>query len=136
MSHLIQYGTYTPVVTLNGAGTAPQYSTASGTWTIVGRLCFVDIMLSGDGGNEGSGAGQILVSLPFVIGANQLPINIMAGSCINGISESLLYATLTAGLQTVALQNQKSASQIGDFTGADQNNTTRSLRLSLKILLN
>lgn len=135
MSHLIHKGTYTPVVTLNGAGTSPQYSTALGTWTKVGRLCFVDIQLIGDGGNEGSGAGQILVSLPFIIGTSQLPVNIMAGSSINGIQETLLYATLTSGLQTAALQNQKSATQIGDFTGADQNNTTRSIRLSLKILI-
>lgn len=136
MSHLIQYGTYTPVVTLSGAGTAPQYLTASGTYTIVGRTCFCDIYLNGDGGNEGAGAGQILVSIPHVIGASQLPVNIPAGSSINNITEYTLYALLTPTLQTVALQRLVSATQIGDFTGADQNNATRSIRLSLKILLN
>lgn len=136
MSHLIQSGTYVPVVTLNGAGTAPQYSTATGIWKTSGSVCWVDIYLTGDGGNEGAGAGQILVSIPFVVGPSQLPINIVAGSSINNISEYSLYATLTSGLQSVALQRLVSATQLGNFTGADQNNTTRSIRLSLKIVIN
>ena len=129
-------GTYTPVVTLNGAGTVPQYSTALGTWTIVDRLCFFNIQLSGDGGDEGAGASGILITLPFTTGASQLPIISQLGTGVNGTDESDLYCAVSSSSSTMAILKRASASALAEFTGADQNNTTRGIYISGKILLN
>jgi hypothetical protein len=128
-------GTFTPVVTLTGAGTAPQYTTASGTYTRNGRTCFFNILLSGDGGNEGSGAGVITITLPFSTSADQLAITVQGGISNNGGTENLLYYVLSASSSTLTLKRQQSATQLTDFTGADQNNTTRSIQIMGKILV-
>ncbi len=129
-------GTWTPVVTLNGAGTVPQYSTALGTWTIVDRLCFFNIQLSGDGGNEGAGASGILISLPFTTGSGQLPIISQLGVAVNGTDESDLYCSMSASSSTMAILKRASSTALAEFTGADQNNTTRGIYITGKILLN
>lgn len=136
MSYLIRSGNWTPIVTLTGAGTAPQYSTALGTWTKVGRIIFWNIQLSGDGGNEGSGAGIITISLPFTSGPSQIPIIQNGGVAINGAQENNLSVVHSASSTTIQVKYQQSASQLQDFTGADQNNTTRSIYLTGKSILN
>lgn len=129
-------GDWTPIVTLTGAGTAPQYSTTIGTYSRIGRVVFYQIQLSGDGGNEGSGVGAITVTLPFTTGANQYASISHGGVSINGVQENNIFCLMSAGSTTMSLKYQSSASQLSDFTGADQNNTTRSIILSGKFIIN
>ena len=58
------WSTYTPTVTATGAGTPPQYTTNIGYYMQIGKIMFVEVKLSGDGGNEGSGVDQLQVAIP------------------------------------------------------------------------
>lgn len=129
-------GTFTPTVTLiGGAGnTVPVYSTNSGRYTRIGNRVLVEIYLNGDGGNEGAGTGTIEIALPFTAGANMPGGNFSAGSITNNTESQPAYGFIQAGTATVAVRMQTDTagalnSTITGATGADQNNTTRSIRL-------
>lgn len=129
-------GTFTPTVTLvGGAGnTVPVYSTNTGRYTQIGNQCFVDIYLTGDGGNEGAGSGVINIALPITAGASHPAGNFLAGSLINGSSQKPCYGVLTGGATTVALKMQGDTAGAlidtnPDVTGNNQNNATRSIRM-------
>lgn len=123
---------YTPVLTLvGGAGnTVPQYTTNLGRYFFVGGYIFVQIDLTGDGGNEGAGSGQVNISLPRNAGSNQLGDYTTVGTLLNGTAFIPNIAGMfTAGGSTLAL-GKVSAGNFAIVTGADQNNTTRTIRLS------
>lgn len=128
--------TFTPTVTLvGGAGnTVPVYSTNSGRYERIGNRVFVDIYLTGDGGNEGAGTGVLTVAIPLTASANHNTGYFTAGSVINGTEEQICYGVINGAVATVSLAMQADTagavgSDIVDVTGADQNSTTRSVRL-------
>jgi hypothetical protein len=56
---------------VGGAGnTVPVYSTNTGRYTRVGNTIFVNVYLTGDGGAEGAGTGQINIALPITASAS------------------------------------------------------------------
>lgn len=128
-------GTWTPVVTLvGGAGnTVPVYTTNSGVYTRIGRVVLFCILLSGDGGAEGAGTGQITISLPFSTSSAQLAVRAVSGTAVNGANETLLSIQFAASSSTFSLFG--GASDLTSFTGAGQNNTSRSISLTGKILV-
>jgi hypothetical protein len=115
-------GTFTPTVTLvGGSGNiVPVYTTNIGRYTRIGRLCWVNIFLEGDGGAEGAGSGIINIALPFTASANQPSGHMNVVVRTNG--------TLTPTVASIAA-NATTIELIAS-PGSSQNNTTRSLRLS------
>ena len=124
--------TFTPTVTLvGGAGnTVPVYSTNTGRYTRVGNKVFVNILLSGDGGAEGAGTGQLTIALPISSSASQAAIDVPAGIGLNNATSSQLYVTLAASSATMSLKSYATDGTFAAYTGDSQNNATRSIGLS------
>lgn len=125
-------GTFTPTVTLvGGAGnTVPVYSTNQGTYTRIGNMVFVDIVLTGDGGAEGAGTGVVNIALPITasaanIGASTFP----CGTALNLAVTFPIYGSIASSATTISLNFLNTIStQIG-FTGVNQNNSSRTIQL-------
>lgn len=123
--------TFTPTVTLvGGAGnTVPVYSTNTGRYFVIGRLCFVEVYLTGDGGAEGAGTGQFNVALPVTAGANHPDSKFHAGYALNNVTEYEVDGVIAGSATTIALSYLNLLTTTAAFTGADQNNATRTVRL-------
>lgn len=139
--HPYLFGTWVPVVTL-GAGvgnTVPVYTTNSGTYTRIGRAVFFNILLSGDGGAEGAGTGQITLTLPFTTAASQLDITLPWGTAMNGAVEHLLFGHLIPSSATMLIARDVvlAATRVEHvaFTGVEQDNASRSIQLQGKFLV-
>lgn len=128
IAYVIGPTTFTPTVTLvGGAGnTVPQYVTNSARYTQIGRRVFCDVLLSGDGGNEGAGTGQINIALPVTASASAVGNRTPIGYYLNGGTATMLGGTVAASATTVALTVGQGTTS---FTGADQSNTTRVVTL-------
>ena len=63
---------FTPQILNNGAGATPNYLTNSGRFMVANNVVRCDILLDGDGGTPGSGAGQLSISLPALPSALRL----------------------------------------------------------------
>lgn len=128
VAYVIGPTTFTPTVTLvGGAGnTVPQYVTNSARYTQIGRRVFCDVLLSGDGGNEGAGTGQINIALPVNASASAVGQRTPVGYYTNGATAVLLGGTISASASTIAITVGQGNTS---FTGADQNNTTRTVNL-------
>lgn len=124
-------GTYTPVITLvGGAGnTVPVYSTNSGNYTRIGNRVYVDILFTGDGGAEGAGSGQFTVSLPVNYSNSVVGGYYSLGYFQNSTTFDLVLGQLTGG-NLIALIYQNTLGTFTTMTGANQNNTTREVKLS------
>lgn len=124
-------GTYTPTVTLvGGAGnTVPQYTTNTGRYVQIGNRVFVDVLLDGDGGNEGAGTGQYTVSLPITSSANNPAGHSSIGLLLNNATYFPMFGAVGASATTVGA-NKISAGVLSALVGADQNNVTRTVRLN------
>lgn len=138
--HPYVFNTWVPVVTLTGGAgnVVPVYTVNSGTYTRIGRTVFFNIELSGDAGAEGAGTGQITITLPFSTAASQLNITEPWGSAINGAKEDILFCRLTPSSATMLIFKDDVTGSDLDYivaTGADQNNVTRSIQISGKILV-
>ena len=133
LANYTTWANYTPTVTLvGGAGnTVPVYSTNSGRWMQIGKQVFVEVYLSGDGGNEGAGTGNFSIALPVAVGASAASGTdyVPCGRGVNDTSRFALYAQATAGASVMALAYWATATSFPLFTGADQNNATRSVRV-------
>lgn len=119
-------GTFTPVVTLSGAGNVPQYSSVEGFFFKIGPMVYVEYDLSGDGGLEGSSANFLQLSLPsqFPAAANFTDLVRPIGHYVNGGTNTALYGQINPSGTVLFLF--KDSNTI--MTGADQNNTSRSLK--------
>lgn len=128
-------GTFTPTVTLvGGAGnTTPVYSTNSGRYTRIGRMVFVDVYLTGDGGNEGAGTGQINIALPVTASASlptiSFPAGFPCGSSGNGADEQMMYGEIDPSGTTIRLYKWATTLDLVSWTGADQSSTSRTITL-------
>lgn len=122
-------GSWTPIVTLVGgaANVVPVYSTNSGTYTRIGRLCFFNLLLSGDGGADGAGTGQVNISLPFTSSSAQLSVRAVSGTAVNGANEVLLSILYAPSSGTISLF--QGASDLIAFPGSLQGNASRSISL-------
>lgn len=127
--------TFTPTVTLvGGAGnTVPVYTTNSGSYVRVGNRVFVDVYLTGDGGNEGAGTGQMNIALPFTAAASQYSGYSFAGTGINNTTYHIVVGEVAASATTIAL-GRLSSGAFNNFTGAEQSSTTRTIRLSFNYM--
>lgn len=126
------WSTFTPSITLTGGSgnTVPQYSTNTGRYAVVGNIVFVDVYLTGDGGNEGAGTGIFRVNLPVTAGANHPYALFPCGTAQNGSSTVyLLYGKIPGSNTTIDLNYLDSITSTAVFKGDLQNNTTRSVRL-------
>lgn len=126
--------TFAPNVTLvGGAGnTVPVYTTNVGRHTRIGRQVFVEVYLNGDGGAEGAGTGTFNIALPVTASANNQPGQVLVGTALNGSVSYLLTGEILAAATTVALSTFNLIASEILFTGADQNNVTRTVRLSFQ----
>lgn len=125
-------GTFTPTVTLvGGAGnTVPVYTTNVGRYTRIGNRVFVDIYLSGDGGAEGAGTGNLNIALP--IAASSSNTRILSGSGVgsNGAVGTPLVAEVLASATTCAIKYISTLSVYEAYLGSNQNDTSRFITLS------
>jgi hypothetical protein len=128
---------FTPTVTLvGGAGnTVPVYSTNSANATQLGNRMFVDVYLTGDGGDEGAGTGVINIELPDTANASQLSGVFPCGYALNNATAYPLYGEIAGSANTISLSYITLLGAVANFTGADQNNATRTIRLHFSYLL-
>lgn len=127
------WATYTPTVTLvGGAGnTVPVYSTNTGRWMQIGKMVFVTVLLSGDGGAEGAGTGVFTVALPVAVGASYpTEIDYPIGRAFNSTSRWIVIGRLAPAATTMTLLIWLSTTSQPGLLGDDQNNATRGLSLS------
>jgi hypothetical protein len=126
-------GTFTPTVTLvGGAGnTVPVYSTNTGRYTRIGNRCWVDILLTGDGGAEGAGTGAINLALPFAANTSFTLEPFLGGTVRNGGTEFVAAVEIpSAGASTVQVQYFDAINNRTVLSGDLQNNATRLIRLA------
>lgn len=131
LSAYTTWATFTPTVTLvGGAGnTVPQYVVNSGRYLQIGNIVFVDIYLTGDGGNEGAGTGIFNILLPVTAGASHPPDEWPCGQFTNNIIiGNPLTCIISGGATTVSLVN----TGVTGMTGNDQNNANRDVRLKFE----
>lgn len=127
-------GTFAPTVTLvGGAGnTVPVYSTNTGRYTQIGNRVFVDVYLTGDGGAEGAGTGQINIALPVAANASNPTSYFWAGYLQNGggtPAEEEVLGQIVGGGTTIALIYFNAIGTTLPVSGADQSSTTRTIRI-------
>lgn len=125
----VQWQSFTPNVSLVGGSgnTVPVYSTNTGRYLKVGTGYFVDVYLSGDGGAEGAGTGQVNIDLPSFGAApsGRFP----CGYALNNTTEFPIWGEIGNGSATIKLYYFDTISTTAIFTGANQNNATRNIRL-------
>lgn len=125
--------TYTPTVTLvGGAGnTVPVYTTNTGRYCRIGNVCFVDVYLNGDGGDEGAGTGTFTIALPITSSSNEI-VNMLhpCGHALNNATAYYLMVQPNSNAATASIYYISSLTAAPTvFTGAEQNNATRQVRL-------
>lgn len=124
--------TFTPTVTLVGGSgnTVPVYSTNTGRSTRIGNKFFNSVLLVGDGGAEGAGTGQFTMAIGTTAGASNPGGNAPVGTAGNGSASSyILFAAISGGATTMAFEYQSLVNTSLAFTGAEQNNASRQVRL-------
>jgi hypothetical protein len=129
--------TFTPTVTLVGGAnnTVPVYTTNTGYWTRVANIVYVQVYLTGDGGNEGAGTGQMNIALPVTASANQPAYYVPVGTAFNNATFfNVIDGQIQASATTIELA-RINAGAFASFTGVDQNNATRSVRLSFSYMV-
>lgn len=127
------WATFSPTVTLvGGSGNAvPQYTNNVGRYLKMGKIVFVQVDLNGDGGTEGAGSGVFTVALPVTAGANSDPVSMFhpIGMFFNNTTDGYIYGQIAASASVVSCHKFSSATALVNMTGADQNNTTRFVKL-------
>lgn len=123
--------TFAPTVTLvGGAGnTVPVYTTNTGRVTLIGNQAFVDVYLTGDGGAEGAGSGVFSVALPVASSASHPTSYFPCGYFANGTAEDPIWGQIAAGGTVIDFAYEDVLNNFTAMTGAEQNSTTRTVRL-------
>lgn len=118
--------TFTPTVTLvGGAGNTTQvYSINTGITFKLGKSRYCEIELSGDGGAEGAGTGQVNIALPEAAASDSVAVRALVGNYVNGATVDIVFGTIAASGTTIAMGKGTAAITL---QGNDQNNTTRSI---------
>jgi hypothetical protein len=121
-----------PVVTLTGGAgnTVPVYSTNIERFSVIGSRCFIEIFLTGDGGNEGAGTGAVTITVPIKSSASSPATYYMVGRASNSTTHYILQGIIGASSTTITLMYWSSVSALADFTGNMQNNTSRAVSLN------
>jgi len=124
-------GTWVPILTLvGGAGnTVPVYTTNTGIYTRIGNIVYCQILLDGDGGDEGAGTGAVNISLPIVAGANTAASKGVNGVGFNGATRYQLFAVTSASQIVASIFYWDTISSYVPLTGVDQNNISRTIGL-------
>jgi hypothetical protein len=124
---------FVPQVRIVGAGTPPNYVVNQGRFMVANNVVRCDVLLDGDGGTPGSGAGVINVSLPVLPSPLRLAALLPVGSYANGANGSLLYASLSVTSVFASLTQFLSVGggspTFNNFTAAMQDNAARTIRL-------
>ena len=125
-------GTFTPTVTLvGGAGnTVPVYTTNTGRYTRIGNRVFAQVVLSGDGGAEGAGTGEIAIALPFTASASMGELTSLCGRLVNGGNEYWVVIFISPSATTLGFKYMSSFTAGTPATGDLQNGTDRQIRLT------
>jgi len=126
------WDTFAPTVTLvGGAGnTVPVYSTNLGRYQKRGTTVFVDVYLTGDGGDEGAGTGVINIALPVTAGSNVNGNGAgITGYVLNGADNMICNGTIAQSADVMSLKVWTSIKVFGDLTGADQDDNARTIHL-------
>lgn len=123
--------TFSPTVTLTGGAgnTVPVYSTNTGRYARIGSTIFVEVYLTGDGGNEGAGTGLFNVALPTAANASNPTQKFPCGYALNNTAEYEIWGQIVGGASVITLQYFNAINTTVNFTGDDQNNATRTVRL-------
>lgn len=129
------WATFTPTVTLAGAGTVPQYTTNSGRYVTIGKTVHADIYLTGNTGNAGSGTTQLRIALPVTAGASCLSGYVSIGhgrdAAFPGTGNFHILGQIAASATYVELALFSAATTTALMTGGDQASTSRTIRLRL-----
>jgi hypothetical protein len=130
-TRLFGENSYTPVVTLVGGtdNVVPQYAAVRGKFYFAENgLCTVEVLLAGDGGNDGAGTGSLKISLPRAAHAENAEPFVPAGRYTNGASENLIVARALRGASVMDIAHL-SGGAFANLTGADQSDTIRTIEL-------
>lgn len=122
------FSTFTPTVTLVGGtgNVVPVYTTNTGRYRALGSIVFVDVYLTGDGGAEGAGDGQINIALPVTASSNHPTFRFPVGSYSNGANQNFLQGEIDPSGTTIKLYISTSNTA---FQGTDQSQASRDVRL-------
>lgn len=124
------FSTFSPTVTLvGGAGnTTPVYTTNNGRYIEIGNFVFVDVLLDGDGGDEGAGTGVLNIALPTQADTDNADYHFPCGLMLNNATSYSLFGSIASEATTISL-SYNNAGTLTSLTGAEQNSTTRRIRL-------
>jgi len=115
-----KYQSWAGVPSLDGAGTAPTYTTESYMYKRVGKLVYFQVDISANGtGTPGAGAGNLRINFPVAAKIDSLAA-IGSGMVVNGTGQ---YVTLTPTSTNHFVFNTLAYSTL--ITGAGQDNATR-----------
>ena len=118
------WSTWNVTITAAAGGTPPQYSSSLAYYKKIGKLVFFKLYLSGDGGNEGSGADALYITLPS---APSSTIDMLCTAFIlNGTTYLTTYG-LEVGTNVMKFVNMATNATI---TCGDQSSTSRKITLS------
>jgi hypothetical protein len=114
-------GTFTPALAFGGGTTGITYTSQSGTYTRIGRLVHVEILLllSAKGSSTGSAT---ITGLPLTI-ANTAPASIQISGMTAGVGDTLVQTLFSGGGTTMALQDISSGNA-ASLTDVDFTNTS------------
>jgi hypothetical protein len=125
--------TFSPTVTLVGGSgnTVPGYTNNVGRYLKMGKIVFVSVDLNGNTGSAGAGTGQYNIALPVTAGASadSSTMYVPIGMFFNNTTDGYLFGQILASGTTIQLHKFNTSTSALNFTGADQNNATRFVRL-------
>lgn len=127
-----ELNSYSCTVSLVGGSgnVTPVYLTTACAYAKFGNWVWVQVYLSGDGGNEGAGTGNINIALPFTastINVNEMQQSI--GYALNNATEYQIVGAIASGATTIRLRYWSLISATSAITGAEQNNASRLISL-------
>jgi len=116
-------GTFTPVLTFGGGSTGITYAGRSGTYTRIGRIVHIEVLVQLT--SKGSDVGQALVTaLPFTVSITT-PASIQINTFTAGVGDTHVQATFTGAATTIVMQKiTAGAGTAGNLDDTDFTNTS------------